>query len=156
MAQFSGVRSKAAIEPYFLSIIGNMNFSLIRAPSEMRFITCDSPVAFYIPNYENKRPYGVGFLDKEIEISIPLTPKILLFVSWKQKEENKMASPEDVIEFNRRTIIMSDHFIYSSSIFVGLIKQISNFHNNTAGFKIETIDYGHGFCQHAYFIPVNG
>jgi hypothetical protein len=122
----------------------------------MQFITCDSPVTLYVPNYEDKSPYGVGFLDREIEISIPLTKQILLFASWHQKEEYQIASPEDVIEFNRRTIIMSDKFIYSSSVFEGLIDQVSNLHNKTAGFKLSTLDYGHGFCQHISFIPVSG
>lgn len=146
---------RTAIDPHLLSIIEKMNFSLFKAPSKEQFITCDSPVALYIPNYEARSPYGVGFSDREIEVSIPLTKKILLFASWHQKEDYQIVSPEDVIEFNRRTIIMSDKFIYSSSVFEGLIDQVSDLHNKTAGFQLSTLDYGHGFCQITRFVPVS-
>lgn len=76
---------QAAIDPKLLSIIEKMNLSLFEAPDGMQFVTCDSPVALYIPNYKPESPYGVGYLRREIEVSIPLTKKILLICVLAQK-----------------------------------------------------------------------
>ena len=137
------------------SIIEKMNFSLVEAPNDNDFITCDSPVTLYVPNYEVRKPYGIGLLDREVEVSIPLNKQYLLLASWQQLPHYQMVSRENVLEFNRRTIIMADKFIYSSSVFDGLIEQISKLHSKTSGFQLSTLDYGHGFCHITRFIPVS-
>ena len=137
------------------TIIEKMNFSLVEAPNDNNFITCDSPVTLYVPNYEVRKPYGIGFLDREVEVSIPLNKKFLLLASWQKLPHYQMARREDVLEFNRRTIIMADKFIYSSLVFDGLLEQISKLHSKTAGFQLSTLDYGNGFCQITRFIPVS-
>jgi len=137
------------------SIIEKMNFSLVEAPNDNQFVTCDSPVTLYVPNYEIRKPYGIGLLDREVEVCIPLNKKYLLLASRQQLPLHQIASRKNVVEFNRRTIIMADKFIYSSSVFDGLLKQISTLHSKTAGFQLSTLDYGNGFCHITRFIPVS-
>ncbi|MHC4158140.1 MAG: DUF4238 domain-containing protein [Planctomycetota bacterium] len=137
------------------SIIEKMNFSLVEAPNDNQFITCDSPVTLYVPDYQVRKPYGIGLLDREVEVCIPLNKQYLLLVSWQQLPLHQIASRNNVAEFNRRTIIMADKFIYSSSVFDGLLEQISKLHSKTAGFQLSTLDYGNGFCHITRFIPVS-
>jgi len=144
-----------AVGTNITSIIEKMNFSLVEAPKNIHFITCDSPVTLYVPNYEARNPYGVGFLDPEVEVSIPLNKQHLLLLSWQQLPNHRTASRKDVAEFNRRTITMADKFIYSHSVFDGLLGQVSELQSKTAGFELSTIDYGDGFCHITRFIPVS-
>jgi len=136
-------------------IVEKMNFSLVEAPNDNQFITCDSPVTLYVPNYEIRKPYGIGLLDREVEVCIPLNKQYLLLASWQQLPLHQIASRKNVVEFNRRSIIMADKFIYSSSVFDGLLEQISKLHSKTAGFQLSTLDYGNGFCHIGRFIPVS-
>lgn len=109
------------------SIIEKMNFSLVEAPNDNQFITCDSPVSLYVPNYEKRKPYGIGLLGREVEVCISLNKQYLLLASWQQLPLHQIASQKNVVEFNRRTIIMADKFIYSSSVFEGFLSKSQNF-----------------------------
>lgn len=109
----------AAAAPEILSMLQGMNYSLVEATRGLEFITSDSPVALYVPDYNARRPYGVGLADREVEVTIPLTKQHLLLASWDETPSFQTARFTEVLEFNRRTIIMAEKFAYASSIFDG-------------------------------------
>lgn len=71
-----------AIYSKLIDIIEKMTFSLLVSPGTGRFITGDTPVSIYYPNYNDVAPYGIGFLFKQIEVTFPLSPELMLFASW--------------------------------------------------------------------------
>jgi hypothetical protein len=146
----AGMRSDAP------AILERMHFSLVEAGGDIGFITGDSPVSHYVPDYEIGRPYGVGLADKEIEVSIPLNDRFLLLLSWHAMPDYQVITDDHVRDFNRRTIISADRFVYASRIYDGLVKEISNLHESFSGFESQSLDYGHGFCHVTRFIPVSG
>ncbi len=145
----AGVKSK---DP---GILAGMSYSLIEAADGAEFVTCDSPVSLYVPNYEARRPYGVGLLDKEVEVAIPLTRRFLLLASWRDMPSHQIIGEREVSEFNRRTIITCDKFVYASIMFKGLTDQISSLHTYSSGWDHQSLDYGRGFCHVSRFIPVS-
>jgi len=70
------------------------------------FITGDSPVALYHPDYNSIKPYGVGPAIKGTEITIPISNRHLVKLSWDGNEEEITIEKDAVREYNRRTIIM--------------------------------------------------
>ena len=72
-----------ATNPDILSIFYNMQFSLLLAPVTAFFITSDSPVAFYVPQYDKTtRPYGAGLAHSDMEVTLPLSPSVYLQTFW--------------------------------------------------------------------------
>ncbi len=136
-----------------LNLLSAMNFSLVKAQENHYFITSDAPVALYVPKYEDRRPYGVGFCDKEVEITFPLNKKYLLLASWQENKPFFYATPTDVIEYNRRTVIMAQNYVYASSD-NNVSNLIDKFNNFNAGFDISSGESEGGSFQISRFIPV--
>jgi hypothetical protein len=145
----AGVKSNAP------AILKRMSYSLIEATEGAEFVTCDSPVSLYVPKYEARKPYGVGLLDKEVEVAIPLTRQFLLMASWRDMPSHQVVGGGNVREFNRRTIITCDRYVYASSVFKGLIDQVSSLHTYSSGFDQQSLDYGRGCVHVSRFIPVS-
>jgi len=143
-----------ALDPKFVQIIERMNLSLYKTPEGLEFVACDSPVAIFDPNYKKKKPYGVGLLNRDIDLTFPLTKRYLVLASWKAGEGTCEAAEYQINEFNRRTVIMAKKYIWASSQTKQLTDLISSYCNKKAGFEISSMDYGKGFAQITRFIPV--
>ncbi len=143
-----------AFAPENISILSQMKFQLVIAPDNQLFITSDTPVALYHPNYTSIKPYGVGLAFKEVEISFPLTARLLIRCGWDNEEGTLDATKEEVIEYNRRSIIMSNNYTYSSYSDGRLLEQIEEFCCVTAGFKFDSLFHGDGSVNISRFIPV--
>lgn len=135
-------------------ILGNMTYQLIIAPDGSHFITGDSPVALYHPDYDTIRPYGVGPALKEVELTFPISKTLLVKLTWHDDEGTKQAQKDEVQEYNRRTIIMADSQVYSSKLEADLIEDVRRFHRVEAGYKLDSLWYGEGAVQVSRFIPV--
>jgi hypothetical protein len=145
----------AGMRSHYPVILEKMCFSLVEAEEKTDYITCDSPVALYVPDCEKRGPYGVGLADKEIEVSIPLSARFLLLISWQTMPEYQVADSERVEEFNRRAIVTADRFIYASKVTDGLVRDMSSLHKSFSGFDMQVLDYGRGFAHIARFLPVS-
>ena len=144
-----------ASEPKFLNILKKMNISLLVAPSSSFFITSDSPVAFYVPKYhKTSNPYGVGLLNKKIEITFPLSPNLVILYSWQKRNMLLTISDDLLSEINRRTIVMAQNFIYSHKQSKKTSTLIKKYHHITANHKILNLEYNEGFTTIEKFIPV--
>ena len=131
-----------------------MKWELILAPSKYNFITGDTPVSIYHPNYKAIRPYGVGLAFKDIEVTFPISKKHLVKLTWNGKDGYLQAQKNQVAEYNRRTIIMAKKYVFTSKTNPYLEKQIVQFHNFQAGYKTDNMWYGKGALHITRFIPV--
>lgn len=131
-----------------------MKWNLILSPSGCNFITGDSPVSIYHPNYEAIRPYGVGLVFKDVEVTFPISKKHLVKLTWNGKDESLQAQENQVEEYNRRTIIMAKRYVFASETSPYLKEQIVRFYNLQAGYKIDDMWYGEGAVHITRFIPV--
>lgn len=141
--------------PETLSLFSQMHFSLLSAPATAFFITSDSPVSFYVPQYDKTtRPYGAGLAHPDMEVVLPLSPEFAILCSWKEYESLVTISESHVSEINRRSIVMARDYIYShlqSSAISGVIKANLDI---SAGHQISKFDLGNGFITLSRFIPV--
>jgi len=134
-----------AYEPDLLNLLCSMTPSLFHAPKESFFLTCDHPFVIYHPKATPTDLYGVGPAHKDVEISVPLSSRVLLQLSWNTESENqRVASSIEVEEFNRRTVVMADSFVFAPecSKYAGQI--VSKYNHCSAGFDFQTLDVNKG------------
>jgi len=136
------------------TILEKMKFQLVMAPEGHQFITGDSPVALYHPDYDSIKPYGVGPAFKEVELTLPISKKLLIKLSWDSDEGILNANEKEVHEYNRRTIIMADSTVYASEQRQDLIEKISLYHKIKAGYQTDNLWYGKGAAHIQRLIPV--
>ncbi|GEM_PF-5232096 len=137
-----------------VAILRQMKCKLLIAPPKCDFITGDSPVSIYHHNYAAIRPYGVGLAFKDVEVTFPISKRYLVKFTWNGTEESVELQKDQVTEYNRRTIIMANKYIFSPETSQHLIQQISKFHDIQAGYDLSNMWYGNGAAHIARFIPV--
>lgn len=93
-------------------------YLILEAPIGNRFITSDNPCVWFDPaNYQNPRPLGAGgLISPTLEITLPLSPKQMLFFGGKLIASGFYlpAENETVDNLNKRTRIFSDEFFVSN------------------------------------------
>ncbi len=110
--------------PEVASLIYDMKWGIVSPenPSD-EFVTSDHPVSMLRP--ESIKKYGPdaigsipGLVYKDVEISLPLSPKLVLLMGWQIEDENQFYVPiasEFVEQMNLRTIIQSEEKLIASS-----------------------------------------
>lgn len=97
-----------------LSIFLNMHPTLVAAAFGEAFLTCDQPVALYNSRFTADTPYGVSLIDLDTEISIPLSNRLLLWLTWDRSAPRLVeAGSARVAEFNRRSAIMAINYVFA-------------------------------------------
>jgi hypothetical protein len=123
-----------------LKILGHMRATLYRSTQEEFFVTCDQPVALLHPTIRANNQYGVGPALKGVEISLPLSDSALIKLDHETgPHSEKMATAAEVKEFNRRTFVMAQNYVFTGKQ-PGLISQQSaSLRNIFAGFRYDDL-----------------
>ncbi len=137
-----------------INLLSQLNYQVYYSRKPDVFVTSDNPVALYHPNYDALKPYGVGLAIKGVELTIPLCSDTLLMAGHHLKPGSYTASTEEVNEFNRRTIIMGESYVFSSMVHGELQKAINELKGFFAGFKFDNLFHGDGSVHISRFIPV--
>ncbi len=145
---------EAGLWPRNISLLNEYNYHIYLAEGTGFFVTSDNPIALYHPNYDEIRPYGVGLAMKGIEVTLPLTSDMLIRAGHDLKSGASIASAEEVDEFNRRTIIMSERYVFANTVSTELRLRIGELKDVRAGFVFDNLFYGDGFFNMFRFIPV--
>lgn len=137
-----------------LSGLARMRATLLRAPFGERFLTSDQPVAVYHPT-RWKGSYGAGPETPGSEVSFPLSSRALLLLDHQPYgHEERTATSAEVQEFNRRTVVMADQYVFIGEAPDHALKATINAGQMFAGFRFDSLDDGKGFLQVHGFTPV--
>ncbi|MFP8780315.1 DUF4238 domain-containing protein [Hydrogenophaga sp. RWCD_12] len=137
-----------------LQILSRMRITLYRAPFGNRFITSDQPVALYHPTLW-KGDHGVGPGTLGVEVSFPLSSRVLVVLDHSAKPHSeRVATCAEVDEFNRRTVVMAQQYIYTGETPQAVVLLAQRGSGVFAGFRHEDFDAGKEFMQVHRFIPV--
>lgn len=142
-----------AFSAEIVDILARMNYRLYTNPNR-NFVTSDNPVALFHPNYDEIRPYGVGPAMKGVEITIPLSCDTLVLGRWESQTGASIATDEQVAEFNRRTIVMAERYVFANSVPARLRQMIGAHKGIRAGFVFDNLPHGTGSYYVMRFIPV--
>jgi len=136
-----------------VNLIANMNISIIKSSEGNWFITSDTPVSIYSPTNSTIYDAGIG-VNPDIELFLPLNRKYGLLCSWKDRALYKEATLDEIYEYNRRTVIMADKYIYASSDNPQTKKMIKKYKSIKAGIQVDKMSLDDKGYVIASTIPV--
>lgn len=145
---------EVGLAPESIGLLAEYNYHIYSAEEVSFFVTSDNPVALYHPDYDKIRPYGVGLATKGGEVTFPLTSDTLIRAGYDVKPGTSIASAKEIEEFNRRTITMSERYIFASAVTPELRYQIGALKSVRAGFVFDNLFHGDGSIHVSRFIPV--
>lgn len=143
-----------AADPAALSIMLEMRCTLFEAPFGESFITGDQPVCFYHPmGFESGE--GVGPLTPGVEITLPLSARFLLRLDHEPGVHVQyLASSSLVQEFNRRTIVLAENYLFCAAAPERHLQGIAAWRHCRAGFHHETLRTDRGTAQLQRYLSV--
>lgn len=100
----------------FAPIFYDMTWLFLKATESYNFLSCDNPLVYFDPTHDRRSPYGVGLLNKNIEVTFPITKDIAFHGTWqKDRKINYLQSNNEMIKIiNRRTVMSAARFVYCS------------------------------------------
>lgn len=91
-----------------------MKWTFIKSTEEYKFLTGDNPLFYCDPTHDPNSFYGVGLLNKNVEVTFPISKDLALFASWKGETGHIQGKNKIVKEINRRTVLSALRFVFSS------------------------------------------
>jgi hypothetical protein len=105
------IASTMLVVPHLLS---RMNMAIFTTEDPDGFITSDMPCVLFDPNSYRRPPFyrAPSLIDRGVEVTLPLTPNRLLFLSYTPIRGYVQAEQKTVDELNRRTrFACSEYFV---------------------------------------------
>ena len=92
----------------------DMNWCLCKAPSGYYFITSDAPLVAFVLYSDSFAMIGSGFGLDNVEVIIPISPFVCLYMSRKHPQRYRAVNKKFVMEINRRTAWNAERLIISN------------------------------------------
>ncbi|HML95689.1 MAG TPA: DUF4238 domain-containing protein [Thermodesulfobacteriota bacterium] len=102
-----------------------MNWCLCKAPSGNLFITSDAPLVPFASRPDGSALIGAGYGLDNVEITIPISPFLCIYMTRKPIQKYRPANKNFVIEINRRTAWNAEKMIISS-IKTNYLRELTN------------------------------
>jgi len=103
-------------------ILKEMSLAFLCVPElGPRFITSDNPANLFNPQLQWQKMSSPGIVQQSVEITMPLSPKIALFMSWQNYKGYATISAAQTNEINRMTRHFANEKIVSSTRKTNLI-----------------------------------
>ncbi|MFQ5961837.1 MAG: DUF4238 domain-containing protein [Candidatus Methylomirabilales bacterium] len=146
---------RIAADRRLFDILAAMRPTILRAPEGAFFLTCDQPVAVFHPTASRTDAYGVGLADPATEVSVPLSSRVLLFLAWATEPAvDRDATVDEVVEFNRRTVIMADSLVFAPEPSDWGVETAARYRHCSAGMVLDFLDAGSEALHLARFRPI--
>lgn len=94
-------------------IFDQMNWAVVRAGGDLRFITGDTPVTWVDPTLAP--PFSYGLALRNVEVTFPVGPKVSLFGTWEGLTGSIRSNDPLVQEFNARQVFFADRYVFADS-----------------------------------------
>jgi hypothetical protein len=152
--KYLDIMSRMAANEKLLTTLADMRATLYRAPAGMSFLTCDQPVSLYHADLTGE-PSGASPATPGVEISLPLSSRMLLLLDHQVGEDSECeATPQQVPEFNRRTVVMAKSCIFTESVAGEVASLVRNHSQKSAGFMRDQLHSDGERVQILWFQPV--
>ena len=86
------------------NILKKMSLAFLCARGGARFVTSDDPCNMFNPELQWQRFYGPGLAQKNVQVTLPLSPHIMLCMSWSALRGYMRWEKNQVQEANRMVI----------------------------------------------------
>ncbi len=144
-----------ASDEEILNVILSMRASILRPANDATFLSCDQPVAVYHPTAAPTDAYGIGLRDPSVEVSLALSTKALLHLTWRESTEaERLLTNEEVAEFNRRTAVMAESLLFAPEASDWAVELVRKYRHCSAGIVLSVLDASHEAFHLSRFRPV--
>jgi hypothetical protein len=97
----------------------------------------------YDPTVSPNDQLGTALVDPAVEVTFPLSGKLMLHLSWHKADAgNCLLSQRQVDEFNRRTVIMANSYVFATRHSGAAIDLVSRYGCYSAGWDIRLYNTG--------------
>lgn len=114
----------------------DMNWTFIKATDSFKFLSGDNPLHYLDPTHDPRSFYGVGLLNKNVEVTFPLSSDIALLASWVGKSSYVQGRNKHVKGINKRTILAASKFVFASAKSDILNKLVQKCINSTPKMRV--------------------
>jgi Protein of unknown function (DUF4238) len=90
--------------PDITKLLLQMSVAFLCADSTSKFVTSDDPCNLFNPDLQWQRLYGPGLAQEHVQVTLPLSPNIMLCMSWSPLRGYVWWSKGEVEEANRMVI----------------------------------------------------
>lgn len=90
--------------PDITQLLTKMSIAFLCAEGGSKFVTSDDPCNLFNPDLQWQRIYGPGLAQKNVSLTLPLSPDIMLCMSWMSMRGYMWWNKGQVEEANRMTI----------------------------------------------------
>jgi hypothetical protein len=99
----------------FGEIFFNMKWSFLLSTQDWKFLSCDNPVSVFDSTHDTKSGFGIGFMNKNVEITFPISKDMCAIGGWKFKDDSiyVQAKNPQIKAINYRTISSAQRIVYS-------------------------------------------
>lgn len=117
-------------------ILHGMKWAFFETSDNEYFLTCDNPLYYMDPTYKPGSFYGVGLMNKKLEITFPLSKNLALLATWEGLTGYHHTTPKIRETFNRRTIIAAQNFVFAPENSVELSKAVKKFKGSSPRIRV--------------------
>lgn len=90
--------------PDITELLMGMSVAFLIAEKGARFVTSDDPCNLFNPDLQWQKIYGPGLAQKNVQVTLPLSPKIMLCMSWSNLRGYILWGKSHVQEANRMVV----------------------------------------------------
>lgn len=101
--------------PDTTELLMKMSVAFLVAERGAKFVTSDDPCNLFNPDLQWKKFYGPGLVQKNIQVTLPLSPEIMLCMSWSNLKGYLIWKKHRVQEANRMVVRHSYQYFVSHS-----------------------------------------
>lgn len=91
--------------PFLSNILKQMSIAFLCSPNKEKhpFISSDDPCFLFNPDLQWQRFYGPGFAQKNVQLTLPLSPEIMVMFTWANYHGYGLLTGSQVEDLNRMT-----------------------------------------------------
>ncbi len=92
----------------------DMTWTFLRATDDYKFVTSDNPIHRRTSTPSSPPFGGIGLLNKNIEVTFPISKDLAFLGSWKDKKGYVQLNNKLAKEVTQRTIMSASRFVFAS------------------------------------------
>jgi hypothetical protein len=131
------------------------NVAVMVAKGFRSFIAGDAAVAIYDRRHGQTAWKASGFASTTAEFSFPLSARMMMVVGHEVPPGVLNVSDDEVRQFNRRTIVWSQRFLFSETFDAVTLRDIMELADRKAGFSAENFDAADGIYTISRMDPLH-
>lgn len=118
------------------AIFHQMKWAFFETSDDLYFLSSDNPLYYIDPTYKPGSFYGVGLLNKNIEVTFPISKSLMFLGTWEGPDGYLPATDKIRDMLNRRTIISAKDFVFAPENSIELSKLVQKYKGSAPKMKV--------------------